>query len=625
MVTESASVEGISLRVKSLHLPPRSNKTQRVWYIGEGQLRTTDTDPRKLKLDVIPQNHKSFSSLKAVLKQLKPLAQPHQLPDLAKIENYLHEACPGEGGDGTNTHGQLLADSVAYAIMRRISRESFYTGRLIELAAKTINAILCSLPDCREVHVNHLDQLDRPSIKVLARAMLLLKRTDGFAWVWHTSCHPLQTDWAETGSIYIQSRLRLLRQIVGILSPTVVIQPKTAPSTSIVPEALMATTFDIAAALVVQNYDACFLWCDDLASYSDREVAERHRLRALAAVNIEHHDAALDSLSLAEQMSGSAVRQAHLCYLKGLVETKRRYDLASSTWHYTRGLDLLDSCHAVVGEDVGLERAWLMNGLALNEAVTWRRNPSENDHYKRAFALERDAFALVRDGESPARTYLRFNLLANSAFLLEMSRNYELAIQTLLRAFDFDLDESAERKQVWRNTLGYRVGVLHFSAGAIDNALRLLRDSAKADMSDESWPTREKVLRALGTVLFHNGQYTQAAEVFASGLEMCRSSRAAQGAREHARNLILSLLRDDQKQRAGDVYEELLSEEGLEVFPREVIEQNHSFEDLRPSPLSPKLPAYFPELDLEGIPSIDLNLFLGNRQDIRKGPVSPWK
>src|ERR1700754_687875 len=166
MVTESASVEGISLRVKSLHLPPRSNKTQRVWYIGEGQLRTTDTDPRKLKLDVIPQNHKSFSSLKAVLKQLKPLAQPHQLPDLAKIENYLHEACPGEGGDGTNTHGQLLADSVAYAIMRRISRESFYTGRLIELAAKTINAILCSLPDCREVHVNHLDQLDRPSFKL---------------------------------------------------------------------------------------------------------------------------------------------------------------------------------------------------------------------------------------------------------------------------------------------------------------------------------------------------------------------------------------------------------------------------------------------------------------------------
>ena len=623
MVTKPASVKGISPKVKSLHLQPRSNKAQRVWYIGQAP---QETDTRKLELDVKPHNHQSFSSLKAVLKQLKPLAQPHQLPDLAKIENYLREACPDEGDDRANTHGQLLADSVAFAIMRRISRESFYTGRLIELAAKTINAVLSSLPDRGEAHINHLDQLDRPSIKVLARAMLLLKPTDGFTWVWHTSSHPLQTESPESGNIYIQSRLRLLRQLVGILSPTVITQHTTAPLTSVVPPAVLKpTTYDIAAALVVQNYDACFIWCDDLAGYSDSEAAERHRLRALAAVNIEHHDAALDSLSRAEQMSASVVRQAHLCYLQGLVETKRRYDLASSTSHYTRGLNLLDGCHAVADEDLGLERAWLMNGLALNEAVTWRRNTHESNHYKRAFALERDAFALVCDGDSPARTYLRFNLLANSAFLLEMSRNYELAIQTLLRAFDFDLDESAERKQVWRNTLGYRVGVLHFSAGAVDNALRLLTDSAESDMSDEGWPTREKVLRALGTVRFHNGQYSQAAEIFASGLEMCRSSRAAHGATEHGRNLILSLLRDDHKQRAREVYEELLTEEALEVLPREVIEENYSFADLRPSPLSPKLPAYFPELDLEGIPSIDLNLFLGDRQDVRKGPVSPWK
>lgn len=624
MATESDQAKQCSPRAKWLHLRPKSNKAQRIWCVGAAPGEVRGVNHSELNLAVEPYRQESFTSLKSILEQLKPLARPDHLNDIRKVEGYLREACPDAGAGGVQTHGQLLADSVAFAIMRRISRESFYTARVIEVGAKTINAVLSGVAGCQKVHVNHLDQLDRPTLKVLARAMLLLKPSDGFAWVWHSTSDPLQTAQFETEDIYLSSRRQLLRQLVGILSPTLVMKPGVAPLIPLGTGPGKPTTFDIAAALVVQNYDACFLWCDSLLGGTDSEVAEAHRLRALAAVNVNNYDAALHSLHLAEQLSASGVRRAHLSYLQGLIETKRRYDLSSATSHYTRGLNLLDGGHESESEDAPLERAWLMNGLALNEAVLWRRCLDKQDHYRKAFALERDAFDLVREGDSPARTYLRFNLLANSAFLLEMSGNYELAIRTLLNAFDFGLDESLGRKKVWRSTLGYRVGVLHHKAGANHEALGLLRDAAESDSSPESWPTHERVLRALGAVEFHEGHYSRAADTFAWGLRLCVAGRSAQGTAEHARNLIVSLLRSGQKHRACGVYEELLSEEGLETIPAEAFAQSGSLDELQPSPLSPKLPAYFPELDLEGIPSIDLNLFLGKPGASGNGQGSPW-
>jgi tetratricopeptide (TPR) repeat protein len=625
MATESTQINQSSPKVKLLHLRPKSDSTQRIWCVGRGSDPSKSVNHSELHLAVAPQQNESFASLKSILEQLKPLSRPEHRNEIKRVEGYLREACPDPGAGGATSHGQMMADSVAFAIMRRISRESFYTARVIELGAQTINAILSGVPGCQRVYVSHLDQLDRPTLKVLARAMLLLEPSHGFSWVWHSTSDPLQSAPLETEDIYLRSRHELLRQLVGILSPTLVMQPGVEPLTCPGVQSWKPTTFDIAAALVVQNYDACFLWCDSLlGGRTDAETAEGHRLRALAAVNVGKYDDALRSLRLAEEMSASAVRRAHLSYLQGLIETKRLYDLSGSNSHYTRGLCLLDGGHNREDEDSPMERAWLMNGLALNEAVMWRRHPGKREHFSKAFALERDAFALVRDGESPARTYLRFNLLANSAFLLEMSGNYELAINTFLKVFDFNLDESLNRRQVWRSTLGYRVGVLHHCAGKHDEALRLLSDAAEHDSGPEGWPTQERILRALGAVLLHQGHYSRAADAFAKGLEQCRTGRSAQGTSEHARNLIVSLLRDGQERRAREVYEELLTEEGLDVVPAVMFAPGRSFDELRALPLSPKLPAYFPELDLEGIPSIDLNLFLGKPEASGNGQTSPW-
>jgi len=579
----------------------------------------------ELRLAVCPDRHDNFASLRAILSQLRNYAQPEHRAALTKIDDYLHEVSPEGKADHDPTHGGLLTDSVAFAIMRRISRESVYTARVIDLSARMMNAILSQIPSCKQVHVDHIDRLDRPTLKVLARAMLLLQPEHKFSWVWHSESDPTASGPDGDNDIFLASRNKLLRQLVSILSPMLEHHGNGQPLTRPEAEPRKVSTYDVSAALVMQNYDACFLWCDRLVrSNIDTEVAEGLRLMGLAAVNVGKVEEALHALRLAEEMATTPGRRAHLCYLQGLIEAKRSYDLSSSADHYERGLVTLEEDGPEV-EDLPLERAWLYNGIALNEALLWRRNPVATEHYARAFGLVRDAFGLVRDGGHAARIYLRFNLLANSAFLMEMQGNYDLAIDIFSKTFDFGLDRSLTEKRDGSSALNYRIGTLHYRARRLDEASRLLQDAAQQDTATENWATQERILRALGTIALDRGAFAEAATVFNSGLEICRNSRSAEGTREHGRGLITAFLLDGKAQRARDVYETLSTEEGLTVIPAGKLTPDHLDKDVRPSPPSPKLPAYIPEVDLEDIPITDINRFLGNAPSQDSPRVVHWR
>jgi tetratricopeptide (TPR) repeat protein len=604
-----------------LHLRPRSRDSQRVWHVGEP---SSGTNGAGLRLAVRPDRHENFASLAAILAQLEPLAPPDQRGALTKVGGYLREACPGPVAGGNDTHGQLLADSVTFAIMRRVSRESFYTARLIDSSARAINMILSRLPGCTRVHVDDVDRLDRPTLKVLARAMLLLEPSHGFSWVWHSASDPTASLAESIEDLFVVSRGRLLRQLVGLLVTTERRHAAVAPLARPAERPSMVSIYDVSAALVMQNYDACFLWCDELLRRGlDWEVSEGLRLRALAAVNVGSVEEALSALGLAEQQAVGAGRRAHLSYIQGLIEAKRRYDLSGSCAHYERGLAALAAADQN-GEDLSLERGWLLNGLALNEAILWRRNPAAMEHHARAFALEREAFDLVRDGDHPARMYLRLNLLANSAFLMEMRGKYDLAIDVFHRTFDFGPNQAPAQRHRWLSTMGYRIGMLHYRAGRLDEAYRLLQEAAEQDAAMESWPTQERILRALGVVAFDSGAFSEAAAVFRTGLEICRGARSAEGTREHARGLMAALAQDGKGQQAEDIADMLAAEEGEAAVPAERPTSDRAGANLRPSPPSPKLPAYIPEIDLEGIPPVDLNRFLGKALS-RDARVAVWK
>ena len=418
-------------------------------------------------------------------------------------------------------------------------------------------------------------------------------------------------------NIILTSRKQLLQQLAFMLWPTLIkhegIEQLKLPNG----DCHARSAYDIATALVLQNYDACFLWSDSLVESGDGVLAsEGHRLRALAAVNIGAYDRALRWLNQADNESCGPGRKAHLCYLQGLIETKRMYDLSGSTSCYRRGLAFLDGSPSG-DDDIDLERAWLLNGFALNEAILWRRNPADETRHTKSFALEREAFELVQDGDTPARNYLRFNLLANSAFLLEMKGAYETAIDVFLKTFDFMSKASQTKRPRWRSTLGYRIGVLHYKAGQLEKALKILQKAAEEDHEVANWPSQERILRAVGTVLLELGRFSEAANIFSEGLKMCRTARSRQGTFEHARGLICSLLQQNNRAAAAELREELETVESIPLLQSHRKSSTLRADYFRPSPLSPKLPAYFPDLDLEGMPVVDLNRFLsraGNGQ-----------
>lgn len=603
---------------KGILLRPRSHSSQRVWVMGgRGDAGWQTHDPAVIALATLPDRHQSFASLKSVLYQLVPLASAEQNAQFRSLNEYISEVCPDELQEREATHGRLLAGSVAFSIMRRISRESYYTARIIDLAARAINDLLSSLPDCKEAHIDYVDRLDRPSLKVFARAMLLLKREHRFKWLWHSQSDPfdgeIETD--KLDDLFVASRRSFLRQLVAILAPEIRRQGSVGgvENISSLPN---ASVYDISAALVLQNYDACFSSAEALLNSPERrERVEGLRLTAIAAVNIGRPDEAMRRLMVAERSCEQSGRCAHLCYLQGLIEAKRRYDLGESMAHYRRGLTVLEEVRSSeTDDDLALERGWLLNGLALNEVIEWRRNSMAKEHLRQAFEFERKALELVPDGDSAARVYLRFNLLANLAFLMELGGNFDVAIDTFAKAFDFGLDEFQGRRSRWQSTLGYRIGVLHYRAGRLQEAYRRLSEAAEWDTAEESWPTQERILRALGLVALKRGSLVEACEIFSKGCSLCLEARAADGLREHASGWINALLMGGQRRRANEIYEQLVIEENVVLSSAEPLRSETSYISMPSSELSPKLPAYYPEVDLEAIPHLDLNRYFTDRR-----------
>jgi hypothetical protein len=240
-----------------LHLRPRSQNTQRVWCIGkERGWPFRDSD---LRLAVLPDRHENFASLRSIIAQLTYYAQPEHLSQLTKLNIYLNQVCVDPAANGADAVGKFLADSVTFAIMRRISRESVYSARIIELGAQVINAILSQVHNCEQVHVEHIDRLDRPTLKVLARAMLLLEPTHEFSWVWHSESNPASGCASKSEDLFLTSRNQLLRQMIGILTPILKRHPDATSLTRPAVRPRSMSLYDISAALVIQNYDACFL------------------------------------------------------------------------------------------------------------------------------------------------------------------------------------------------------------------------------------------------------------------------------------------------------------------------------------------------------------------------------
>ena len=523
------------------------------------------------------------------------------------VVRYLKQTGQTVRDDGASAHQRLMTDGVTFAIMRRISRESVYTARTIDLAAAALRRALTEL-DPQWVLLPHVDRLDRLSLKVFARCVLMHTDLNGFEWHWWSTSDPLVP--VEDGAgHFVQCRSEFLRTVARLVRPTL---RRVGPIFPIKkPPQQQESLGQASVALVLQNYDACLSWCEGLMRLDD-DAVEPRRILGLALLNVTKFEYAIDVWQSAVARRPTTAQSAQLSYLQGLVLAKRQHDLRRSDEHYIAGMATLDAASGPSDEDLALERAWLHNGLALNNAIRWRREPDKTSYYHAAFNTIQTAFHLVKGELTAPRTYLRYNLLANTAFLMEMAGEYERAIAVFRRAFDIDrilAHPSANSRM--RSTLNYRIALLHSKAGNPRKALAHFDTAAASERDFGLWYTQERIERARGAVAFEAENLEAAVRYFASGLELSLANRSAEGAIENGRGCIQSLLASGAYDDARALHDRLVSEEGI-ALTGTAAPSSEQLMAVAINPPSPKLPAYIPEIDLEGAPSIDLNRFLGD-------------
>ncbi|KIH99134.1 hypothetical protein LP52_09180 [Streptomonospora alba] len=522
----------------------------------------------------------------------------------------------------------LEAHAVTYAIVRRISRESLQSAVKIDMVAMFLLRALRRLAGKRgvTVAVPALDHVDRPSLRVLNRLLWLSDRDDRFRVVGICLGDPLAEapepdDGGGLAPRLARSRRRLFERLRLEWQPRTISLRTAAPvlprigsgSADQGPDAVTA----VAEALVEHNYDRAYLLAGSVLDGGDPgdSTADLLRLVGLCDANIGEVDSGVAALGAALQAARRPELRAHLHYLTGLLITKRRYDLDAADEEYRAGLEELET--AWNADDAEFERAWLLNGRALVASLHARACPPEERQSRLHDVMRQEvaAFRLATRGSEPRHVYLRHNLLANTAFVLEMLARFDEAIDFWHRAFGQFLGKTANAgafEPIYR----YRVGVLEWKAGR-EETTASLREALQQAASRHDRFQAERIRYALAFVSLDLGETAEALEHFRAGLMQAWELRDPLACLQHARGLCAAARRERRPrlERTVRIWLRLTGHHALQEVEDDLAEP--------PSPPSPKLPAYIPGIDLEPTPEVNLNVYLAGPQPSAGGDSSP--
>lgn len=588
-----------------LILAPFSDSAQRQLWLTEVKLPCSHS---AIEFYVTKESHETFSFSISMLKKLQEKF-PSSHKTISDSLSLIQTVSNSQSEDFALSDSNFTSDAVQFAVLRRISRESVYTATVIDEVAKNLNEAL-SENGVTDAVIYDFDRIDRPSLKILCRAALVLKKTQNLTWHWvggkisnsiFLDCPEVEKDWI--------SRKKLLKQIYEVIDPQIN-YPKFSNNlnhkkshdyqlTSNQPK----TVLEISRDLVMQNYDGCFQWAKELHDYSDDplEKSEALRLLALTAVNAGFYHEAINFSQQAENTAPDPVTKAKICYMSGLIYAKRLYDSKLALIQYEKGIKYLENSQA--NSDVLVEQAWLKNGVALLNALSWKKTENDSD-YNAAFNLVNEAFWLISDIDTPACAYLRFNLLANAAFLMEMRGDFHAAISVFENVFEqFALrDKQSARGQM---TINYRMAGLKIRAQDLAGALSHISRVIEAEEELGCPFMADHVYRLVGYFYFITQDYEKAYLSFEKGLDITYEARLGTGYLVHITGLISTLKAQGRTEEINS-YFDLLDELDYKKLINELKNRVNS-DNCLPAPPHWKLPAYIPEVDLEDLPTSNLN------------------
>jgi tetratricopeptide (TPR) repeat protein len=471
----------------------------------------------------------------------------------------------GEASDYAAGVSATNESAVAFAVLRRISRESVHIADPIERVARELATALAAVhTDKGVVTLDEVDLTDRLSLKLYTRLFLRLDyQYPTVSWQWRFA-----SDAATSPGTLLSTRARhlLFERIAGVLQPTADLDGGLPPHDG-GRSAGPSSVLDLSNNVVLQNYDYC-LQPPAVEPSDAEEASDRARLVAIALVNVGEPEEALQHLDLAARLTERPAKRATAHYLASLVYQKRLHRPDAGMWSLDQAERALRN--APQEADVRVETAWCCNGRALHEVLQWRASRGA-DHIEEAVRLVTEAFWAIDGLDEPAAVYLRNNLLANMAFLFEMTGDVRQSLTMFESMFLDSVDLTDGVPSRYKTTLCYRVGLLAAKAGDHERGMELLSCAQESASALGSWFSLERVLRGAG---------------WAFGVSGVRAEALA----AHEQGLALS--------------DELGSSEGFAFHADSLTAFRNATSGPKPSP---KLPAYFPEFDLEDAPRVRLN------------------
>lgn len=362
------------------------------------------------------------------------------------------------------------------AISRRLTRHSIeIMADQHVLATALVSAISSKQPDL-VVRLTDCGLADRASLRFLAQVIVMARRAGLPEWDLGRTQDD-RTPAPESRQRFFRNFAKFTGRALGLTAPDAFAAPA---DIEVAKRQLVAMNWDPLLAITPE--------CDRSVQYMLHQV--------FALVNVGEWDTAYQQALALQPHAADANESAHLRYIQGLIETKRmkRPDLGKAT--FTEGLR-----HLPAGDgsaDAELARGWLLNGLCL--ANTMLVLQAGHDREQALMGIFEQQADLHRSLGNPQSNYLKYNVLANMAFILELIPRIPAAVTFWQRAFP----EA-------RDAISYRVGLLQYKMGTPHEAADSLRAATEAAQKNGNPFQELSAVYALGYVEAHSGTRPQAA------------------------------------------------------------------------------------------------------------------
>lgn len=513
----------------------------------------------------------------------------------------------------------MASDSIIFSIIRRISRESSATAKLIDhLAEKIVDLVredyflnkrrLVLLIGCSE-------WIDRPSIRVINRVFKLLPFSH-LRMVWTFSDNVpnlkvLENSFSMNDSLKV-ARGRIFTRLYSEQNPLLLGESEREANFDHTNfkgsgHGLMA---DAAISLVTQNYENAYLACEIMLN-KNKISEETYRIVGLVHANLTLYDKAYEAFKTASEVADTNPKRAHIECLSALLAIKRFYNLEIAKEHYKVALKYVDESDA----ENRLEKGWILNGLSFMETVLSSKLQGDEKEVLLEGVLKRElkALQLIKNDKGSGPLYLRYNLISNISFLLEIRGDYLNSLETWRRAFTKLIGEDHE--------FCYRAGMLSWKAGHIDEGISYLNKGLKQAILQRDRLDTECIYYGLGYVHYINKNYKDAAYNFLEGFRCALNLSNWDQAKKHIIGCIVSSKNTGNDQINIGLLTDMISDQPCPNDVLNLLKEDRSyfsdqiFHELLHRPKT-KLSSYHPSVDLEAIPEIDMNDFLINKSTV---------